>query len=88
MAKINKFTNVKSYPNDVFNKFSDEVYKIETENTSMSTKEDCCRHSSYGGCIECTASNVVGIFVLAFFDGEGAVAIAVSCIGAGPNASC
>ncbi len=87
--KLTKITNIKVYPNFIFNNFSKEVHDIQFNKRELITKEDCCRHSSsWNECFECTASDTGGIIILSVFNVIGLIAIGGSCIGSGSNATC
>jgi hypothetical protein len=80
--------------NAAFHNFSNQIHDLAIlSGRQPELKASCCRkEESYSKCLDCTVNACSDSFLcvaaLALAPAEMIVAIAASCIGAGPNASC
>ena len=76
--------------NDAINKFSNYIYnqkQLKHKKSTHNKTETCCRNYDYAGCMSCTVPSHMWLIYAAIAP-EIDLAIAISCIGAGPNAWC
>lgn len=76
----------KTYDNNLVTSFSDSIY---TDEYASKSGDVCCRKRGYVGCVQCSTfdNGLLNVLIGALVP-ELAVAVLVSCIGAGPNAWC
>jgi hypothetical protein len=82
-------TNFKTFHNDTFDRFSKKVGKNLNNAIAYDTKNDleCARKADdWQGCVDATMGSTEGIIIAAIPGGY--PAILLSCVGAGPDATC
>jgi len=94
----NRIGDLKVSENEEIKTFNKTVYSLtlKEESQDVTTKRataDCCRNeSSWSDCMECTTSDCLGSWLCKIAGiiapKELIAAIAVSCVGAGPDARC
>jgi hypothetical protein len=76
--------------NEAISKFSNYVYtknQLKHKNSTSHKTATCCRNYDYVGCMQCTVPSHL-VIIFAWLAPEIDLAIAISCIGAGPDAWC